>query len=54
MYWNGVSLIKSWWDHSIASAIKWRKEKLERAKPEYAAKHRVTDDWLAVTVDYHS
>jgi hypothetical protein len=38
----------------VQSVIDQHKEYLKDAKPEYAAKHIPQDDWLVVTVDYHS
>lgn len=53
-FWNGVSHIDSTWDGKVASGIEWMNGKLKGCRPEHAEKNRVADDWLAVTVDYHS
>jgi hypothetical protein len=52
--WNGVTHVQAKWDGSVHAAIEEHKKRLENAKPEYAAKHIPQDDWLVVTVDYHS
>ena len=52
--WNGVTFVESKWDGDVEEAISQHKEHLKNAKPEYAAKHIPQDDWLVVTVDYHS
>lgn len=52
--WNGVTHVDSRWDGSVQAAIDEHIEDLKDAKPEYAAKHIPQDDWLVVTVDYHS
>lgn len=52
--WNGVTHVDAKWDGTVQSAIDAHAKSLERAKPEYAAKHLPQDDWFVVTVDYHS
>lgn len=52
--WNGCNHMSIQWDKSVAGAVEQYRESLARCKPEYAAKAMPTDDWLAVTVDYHS
>ena len=52
--WNGVSHVKSAWDGKVLSAIEEHKKRLEDYKPEFAAKATPQDNWLVVTVDYHS
>ncbi|QEH36554.1 hypothetical protein OJF2_51380 [Aquisphaera giovannonii] len=52
--WNGVTFVDAKWDGKVQTAIDEHKERLRNAKPEYAAKHVPQDDWLVVTVDYHS
>ena len=52
--WNGVTHVDTKWDGLLFSAIKMYKDKLDSYKPEYREKHTPTDDWLCVTVDYHS
>jgi hypothetical protein len=52
--WNGVTHVDAKWDGSVLAAIEEHKKRLEDYKPEYIAKASPTDDWLVVTVDYHS
>lgn len=52
--WNGVSWIDSRWDGLVHSAVGDWREEVGRYAPEYAARNTPNDDWLAVTVDYHS
>lgn len=52
--WNGVTHVDAKWDGKVQTAIDEHKEQLKNTKPEYAAKHVPQDDWLVVTVDYHS
>ena len=51
---NGISFVESAWDGLVLSAIDQHRSRLAHCKPEYAAKHMPQDDWLVVTVDYHS
>jgi hypothetical protein len=52
--WNGVSFERTTWDTKITTAIEKYKEHIKNYKEEYRKKHEITDDWLVVTVDYHS
>jgi hypothetical protein len=52
--WNGCNHMPVKWDGSLADALAQYRESLSSCKPEYAAQSNPTDDWLAVTVDYHS
>lgn len=52
--WNGVNHAKAAWDGKMPSALAMYRESIARRSPEYAAKTSPQDDWLAVTVDYHS
>lgn len=52
--WNGVTHQKTAWDGTLGSALAENLEKLKNYKEEYAAKYTPNDDWLVVTVDYHS
>lgn len=52
--WNGVNFVQAAWDGKLESALEAFKNRLDNYTPEYAAKHTPTDDWLVVTVDYHS
>lgn len=53
-YWNGCNFVKSAWDGKFESALSEYKQRLSRYSPEYKEKTTPTDDWLVVTVDYHS
>lgn len=53
-FWNGVSHVKTTWDGTVKSAFGEYTEKLSHYKQEYAKKITPTDEWLLVTVDYHS
>lgn len=52
--WNGVNHQKSDWDCTFAQAVVKFTEKLENYRETYAATIRPQDDWLVVTIDYHS
>lgn len=52
--WNGVTHEDTKWNGNVAAGIEMHLEKLERYAPEYAQKVTPGDDWIAVTVDYHS
>jgi hypothetical protein len=52
--WNGINHQSTMWDSTVASALASYAGKISRYKPEYAEKVTPTDDWLCVTVDYHS
>lgn len=53
-FYNGVSYQKTDWDKTVYSAIEKFKKDHERADKEYKDTQLPTDDWIAVTVDYHS
>jgi len=52
--WNGVNYQDSTWDGQIATALAMHVDRLKRYNEEYRVKRSVSDDWLVVTVDYHS
>lgn len=52
--WNGVTWQKTTWDGTLASALQEHAKRLENYKDEYREKAATKDDWLVVTVDYHS
>lgn len=52
--WNGVTYQKTTWDETFGGAISDHLERLKNYKEEYAAKLMPADDWIVVTVDYHS
>lgn len=52
--WNGCNYMKVQWDGKVATAVQEYRAKLEDYMPEYREKSLPRDDWLVVTVDYHS
>ena len=52
--WNGVNHEDTKWDGGVETGIAAYLEKLKSYKTEYAEKRTPKDDWLVVTVDYHS
>ena len=52
--WNGVNHEKTAWDGKVDTGLKMYAESIKNCREEYQQKHTVTDDWLSVTVDYHS
>lgn len=53
--WNGVSWQDATWNGCVRAAIyKWIEEGAKLYEEEYQLKITPTDDWLVVTVDYHS
>lgn len=52
--WNGVTHVDAKWDGKVLSAIALWRDRLANYNPDYAAKVTPKDDWLCVTVDYHS
>jgi hypothetical protein len=52
--WNGVSFCKTTWDGTLGGALSDHAESTKGYKPEYLEKVTPLDDWLVVTVDYHS
>lgn len=52
--WNGVTHQDTTWDRTLGGALDAHVSRLSRMNPEYAAKVTPTDDWLVVTIDYHS
>lgn len=52
--WNGCNHVKADWDGTFASALDKYRESLKNYKEEYVAKILPQDNWLVVTVDYHS
>lgn len=53
-FWNGVDHVDTKWDGKVSSALAEFREKLTRYAPDYAETCNPKDDWLCVTVDYHS
>lgn len=52
--WNGCNHMKVEWDGTMQSALEQYKEKLANYAERFCAANTPTDDWLVVTVDYHS
>lgn len=52
--WNGCNHMDVAWDGKFATALAKYRESLKNYREEYAAKVLPQDDWLVVTVDYHS
>lgn len=52
--WNGVTHVDAKWDGNVMAVVAEHKSRLASATPEYAAKQTPQDDWLVVTIDYHS
>lgn len=52
--WNGVTHQDTSWKGSVTRAAKDWNAQLENYNPEFAKPNTTTDDWLSVTVDYHS
>ena len=52
--WNGVNFMNTDWDGRVETAIDSFKKRLENWKEAHRERVTPTDDWIAVTVDYHS
>lgn len=52
--WNGVNHMGIAWDGTIGAALDLWQEKLQRYKEGYRDQMSPEDDWIVVTVDYHS
>lgn len=52
--WNGVNHMDVKWDGTVQDALDQFNANLERYAEGYRKKMQPTDDWLCVTVDYHS
>lgn len=52
--WNGVNHMKTDWDGKFSSAIESHCKRIEKMNPDYVQACTPKDDWLVVTVDYHS
>ena len=52
--WNGVNHMPVKWDGTIGDALRQWNENLARYSEEAKKKYCAKDDWLCVTVDYHS
>lgn len=52
--WNGVNHMDVKWDGTLADALRLHQKRLSHYRDEYRNKVTPQDDWLVVTVDYHS
>jgi hypothetical protein len=52
--WNGVMHVKTQWDGHFKTALDAYPEKIKGYRDDYREKHTPKDDWIVVTVDYHS
>ena len=52
--WNGVTWQDTDWDRKVHTIIAKQAERIQHGQPAFLALNTITDDWLAVTVDYHS
>jgi hypothetical protein len=52
--WNGCNRMPVNWDGTFASALAKYREDVKGYREEYAARIAPSDDWLVVTVYYHS
>ena len=53
-FWNGVTFNDTFWDGRFESAITYFKSKFESYKQEYRDSVTPTENWIAVTIDYHT
>lgn len=52
--WNGCNYENTEWNGTLEHALELYEKNMEHYRDEYKAKHTVQDDWIVVTVDYHS
>lgn len=52
--WNGVTWEDTAWSGNFEDAVQRYFKKTAGGRPEYVERIKLKDDWLAVTVDYHS
>ena len=53
-YYNGVSHLDTEWNGNVRGAVAAYISSAWRSQPEWREKNMPTDDWMAITVDYHS
>jgi len=53
-YWNGVNYVDSKWNGDFKSAKEMHLKKLNMYAEEYKEKYTPMDNWVVVTIDYHS
>lgn len=52
--WNGCNHMPIAWDRTLGDALNQYMEYIGRYREEFRGKYIPTDNWLVVTVDYHS
>lgn len=52
--WNGVTHVDTTWDSTVSMGLSMAAEKMAHYKEDYRRARTPNDDWLVVTVDYHS
>ena len=52
--WNGVNFVKTASDGTLAGALEFFKKEVKMYRSELALERTPKEDWLIVTVDYHS
>jgi len=53
-FWNGVNHIDTTWDGTIKHGLEMANKKFQQYVEEARDKYIPRDDWLVITVDYHS
>lgn len=53
-FWNGVNHLNTDWDGKLFSALNRFKKKSENYSAEYRERVLPKEDWIVVTIDYHS
>jgi hypothetical protein len=53
-YWNGVDLVSTEWHGNVVDGLKRHENKVSSYRGDAAEEYRVRDNWICVTVDYHS
>lgn len=52
--WNGVTHQETTWDGNVKTGVQMCMDRMTHYRDEYREANTVRDDWLVVTVDYHS
>jgi hypothetical protein len=52
--WNGCNYQDTNWDGTLISALDTYNKKMQNYNEDYIKKNTIEDDWIMVTVDYHS
>jgi len=53
-YWNGYTFQETSWDGSLKDGLEKLQERAKMWTDDWREQHMPKDDWLVVTVDYHS